>query len=246
MDLNEYRQRLEQISYGKRLPSALYLYRDGGASFGKELDDLVVKLIGGYHISPAHNVIKFRLDELKISFLAYPDFLDCPHPVLRHSVAIDLVTGKDREMDYSGNINPPILHRKESLVPPDHPRRSEFEALTQAEEAEGLFQDTATIGFKQNWERLLLAKGLVLQGHELCRKETGPVPCGCSTARNVERYRTALIRYDLSKPVKTLFEYGLLALSSTFFDYGCGQGSDVAGLQSLGYQADGWDPVFRG
>jgi hypothetical protein len=31
----------------------------------------------------------------------------------------------------------------------------------------------------------------------------------------------------------------------SFFDYGCGQGSDVKGLQGLGHQADGWDPVFR-
>jgi hypothetical protein len=33
--------------------------------------------------------------------------------------------------------------------------------------------------------------------------------------------------------------------STTFFDYGCGQGSDVRGLQGLGHDADGWDPVYR-
>ena len=54
-----------------------------------------------------------------------------------------------------------------------------------------------------------------------------------------------MTRYDLSKPVKTLLEYGVLRSGMTFFDYGCGQGSDVKGLQGLGYQAEGWDPVFR-
>ena len=44
----------------------------------------------------------------------------------------------------------------------------------------------------------------------------------------VERHKTALMRYELSKPVKTLLEYGLLKSDTTFFDYGCGQGSDEA------------------
>jgi len=61
----------------------------------------------------------------------------------------------------------------------------------------------------------------------------------------VERHKTALTRYELSKPVKSLLEYGLLKAGTTFFDYGCGQGSDVRGLEALGYEASGWDPVFR-
>jgi DNA phosphorothioation-associated putative methyltransferase len=54
-----------------------------------------------------------------------------------------------------------------------------------------------------------------------------------------------LTRYELSKPVKSLLEYGLLKPATTFFDYGCGQGSDVRGLQALGHAAEGWDPVHR-
>ena len=49
----------------------------------------------------------------------------------------------------------------------------------------------------------------------------------------------------VSKPVKSLLEYGLLRPGTTFFDYGCGRGADFRGLQGLGYEADGWDPVFR-
>ena len=61
----------------------------------------------------------------------------------------------------------------------------------------------------------------------------------------VERHKTALTRYELSKPVKSLLEYGLLTSTTSFFDYGCGQGSDVRGLKGLGHEADGWDPVHR-
>lgn len=55
---------------------------------------------------------KFRTDELKVSFLSYPTFMEDPHPALRHAVTIDLVTGRVRHTDYAGNHNWPILHRK--------------------------------------------------------------------------------------------------------------------------------------
>jgi len=185
-----------------------------------------------------------RTDELKISFLAYPDFLCNPHPSLRFAITIDLVTGKSRRTDYANNINPPILHRKESFVSANHPLRAQFEELTRAEEAAGLFENAATIGFKLNWERLLATKGITIQDHRVVRLYT----VGRSEsqpATQIERHKTALARYELSKPVKSLVEYGLLKLDTTFFDYGCGQGGDIRGLQALGHNADGWDPVHR-
>lgn len=246
MNLVEYKQCVEQLPYGKRLPAALYVYRDCASSFGEKLDPLLSKLVTRYEIEPSHNVIKFRLDELKISFLAYPEFFDSPHPALHHSITIDLATGKSRSIDFRKNPNPPVLHRKETFIPRDHPQRAEFESLTREEEAAGLYEETHTIGFKLNWERLLLSKGLSLQGHSLVRNK--PLQLAehrPSSSPKVERHKTALTRYDLSKPVKSLLEYGMLTPSTSFFDYGCGQGSDLAGLRSLGYAAEGWDPVFR-
>lgn len=61
----------------------------------------------------------------------------------------------------------------------------------------------------------------------------------------VERHKTALVRYELSKPVRSLLEYGLIKPGATFFDYGCGQGTDVIGLRNLGYTTNGWDPVHQ-
>ena len=85
----------------------------------------------------------------------YPEFESDPHPVLRHAITIDLAAGKARHTDYAGNLNPPILHRKETFLPTGNPLRTRFEALTRAEEAAGLYEKTATIGFKLNWEKLL-------------------------------------------------------------------------------------------
>jgi len=185
---------------------------------------------------------------LKVSLLSYPDFLTDPHPALRHAITIDLISGKARRTDYAKNSNPPILHRKESFLPPSHPLRSQFETLTRSEEQVGLYENTSTIGFKLNWEKLLESKGLAIRGHTLenvWRETLGGQREGEAPARLIERHKTALTRYELSKPVKTLIEYGVLKAGRTFFDYGCGQGTDIRGLMALGYTADGWDPVFR-
>lgn len=262
MQFEEYQRHLATLKYGKRLPSAIYVFRQADTDFGRELNQLLAILETQHDLDDKFNVIKFRTDELKVSFLCYPGFLTEAHPALRHAVTIDLVTGKARHTDYADNHNPPILHRKETFLQEDHPERAKFDALTRTEEAEGLYAHPATIGFKLNWERLLKERGLVIQGHRL---EKGPHSAeitssglrppsphsgegnlpGAEKVVVIERHKTAMTRYDLSKPVKTLLEYGMLKPEATFFDYGCGQGSDVRGLQALGHAAEGWDPVHR-
>lgn len=218
MDLREYQRQVALIGFGKRLPTAVYVYRaDDGHDFGKELRDLVAQLVAGYQVGPEFNVVKFRTDELKISFLCYPRFFEDPHPALRHAITIDLVRGKARHMDYANNPNPPILHRKEAFLPANHPKRALFTALTEAEEAAGLYANTATIGFKLNWDRLVASQGLTYSGHRLLPAAAGgdePPP----PAPLVERHKTALVRYELSKPVRTLLEYGQIRPGETFFD----------------------------
>ncbi|MBE0540121.1 MAG: DNA phosphorothioation-associated putative methyltransferase [Verrucomicrobia bacterium] len=247
MTLTQYQSLVGLIPFGKRLPNAVYVLWETGAELGKELNLLVATLAARHELGPEYNIIKFRTDELKISFLSYPKFMDDAHPALRHALTVDLATAKARHTDYADNHNPPILHRKETLLPGSHPRHREFATLTSAEETSGLYEHTATIGFRLNWEKLLVEKGLRIAGHSLMNAEHG-VPSaeqGDECEPVVDRHKTALMRYDLSKPVKTLLEYGLLKLNTTFFDYGCGQGSDMRGLQALGHQAEGWDPAHR-
>src|SRR6185503_4374101 len=109
MNLAGYRQHVEAIPYGKRLLSALYVFRAEGASLGETLDALLTRVAATCGADARHNVIKFRLDELKVSFLAYPEFMTDPHPELHHAITVDLATGKSRQTDYTDNINPPIL-----------------------------------------------------------------------------------------------------------------------------------------
>lgn len=236
---------IDQLPFGKRVNSAVYLHIQTETARSLEALGFVDFLKQRFSIGESFNLVKLRRDEMKLSFLSYPDFFEVAHPELRNSITIDLVTGKARRTDYRTHSNPPILHRKETFLPPDHPQVDAFAALTRAEEEAGLYEQTKTIGFKLNWERLLAEKRLRIEGHELRPAEAGHADASAKPAPEIERHKTAKKRYDLSSPVKTALEHGLLKPGSSFFDYGCGLGSDVAALKNLGYTAEGWDPVHR-
>jgi DNA phosphorothioation-associated putative methyltransferase len=191
--------------------------------------------------------LKIHTEQFAVTFLTYPDFDSDPHPALAEATKINVATGSVVRTDYRARPNPPILHRKETFVPPDDPRVPGFAALTKREEEAGLYRDPSRIGLRVQWLTLLKRLGLTHQGHELISVRNQSVE-DCvpeADACEIERYRTAIKRYDLSKPVKQLLERGLLRKSDTFFDYGCGHGMDIEALQNLGYRATGWDPAFR-
>jgi DNA phosphorothioation-associated putative methyltransferase len=240
----EYRQALDALPYGKRLPGAVYLLdpRDD-PGIPPLLRITVAELRRRLDISPAFNLLKFHTASPKISFLSYPDFEKDPHPALAETVIVDLVTGKSRRDDYRSRANPPILHRKETFIPPDHPLHGKFAKLTMQEEAAGLLEDTSRIGFRLNWERALSERGLCFKGHRLVETGDKPLQAAASPKKKIQRHKTALVRREISKPVKTLLELGQIRRNESFFDYGCGYGGDVEAIGKLGHPSSGWDPV---
>ncbi len=70
MNLSEYQNELRQLTFGKRLPTAVYVYREAGSDYGPELNQVVAKLAVRHELGDRFNVIKFRTDELKVSFLS--------------------------------------------------------------------------------------------------------------------------------------------------------------------------------
>lgn len=58
------------------------------------------------------------------------------------------------------------------------------------------------------------------------------------------RHRTAISRAALSMPARQALLDGLLARDKQVLDYGAGRGLDVQRLQSIGFEARGWDPHF--
>jgi DNA phosphorothioation-associated putative methyltransferase len=61
----------------------------------------------------------------------------------------------------------------------------------------------------------------------------------------IERHKAAIVRNDLSKPVRLALEAGLFRQNTTFFDYGCGHGGDVHRIAHHGYVCSGWDPYYH-
>lgn len=60
----------------------------------------------------------------------------------------------------------------------------------------------------------------------------------------IDRHKAAIVRNDLSRPVRLALAAGILAPGSTFFDYGCGHGTDVSLLAAHGLTSSGWDPHY--
>lgn len=199
--------------------------------------------------SQDYNVVRISENKDSISFLYYPSFFDQPFPQLNTSWRVELTgTQQVRKRSYADSLNPPILHRKELLLPSDHPEISRFQELTSTAEALGLFDDPSRIGFQKQWEKLITEKGYQLLDHEF-------LPIGNDLSEpedasefystdEVQRHLTALVRYGFSAPIQMLARFGFLAGSRSVFDYGCGRGDDLRGLQENGIQALGWDPHY--
>jgi len=194
-----------------------------------------------------YNVVKLDTSGTSISLLDYADYFTDAFPQLRRAWTVDLATGFVRPRTYETSVNPPILHRKELLISENHPERSKYEALTQAAEQIGLFDDTNRIGFKAAWDALLLQKGYRVVDHELVpigNEESVDSGESISSFERVERHRTALTRYSFSAPMQTLARFGFLDGSKSVFDYGCGRGDDLRNLSVNQIPAAGWDPHF--
>lgn len=195
-----------------------------------------------------YNVARFDHDFRSVALLNYPDFFDSPFPGLRESWKVDLEKGRASYRTWTHSLNPPILHRKELLLPDDHPRRAEYAALTEAAESIGLFDDPTRIGFRDQWDQLVRERGYQIAEHQLIPigndESIEPESHASSEAIAVARHLTALVRYGFSAPVQSLARYGFLDGRLTLFDYGCGRGDDVRGLTENGLQAAGWDPHY--
>lgn len=243
MNADEYSVAVAQLPFGKKLPDAVYVYSIAG-DLPEPLRSLVVPLRQRLQLPDTFNVIKFSTD-FAVSFLEYRDFFTDPHPALAKAIRVNLAAGKVKELQYDIRVNPPILHRKETLLPLDHLDRPRFAQLTQQEEDAGLFDDPRTIGFKANWEGLLQEKGLGYEGHALVQRGEQPTePLAADECVRVHRHRTAMTRTDLSKPIRQAMECGILCEGKTVFDYGCGLGTDADGLRTLGYDVAAWDPAY--
>ena len=171
---------------GKLLPNALYIHRSALES----LDPLlrVYEGCARAYLGEVEgaNLIKLHRHSGKVSYLVYPDFETDPHPALLRSIKLNLRTREIESTDYAHSANPPVLHRKETFLPPDHSLRARFERLTRQEERAGLLDESATIGTREGWAERLRSMGYAVQGHRLVRCRPGDGSSGVRTDNHAE------------------------------------------------------------
>ncbi|MBZ4195025.1 MAG: DNA phosphorothioation-associated putative methyltransferase [Candidatus Contendobacter sp.] len=238
---------------GKTVGQRTYLHIEAASALtvAETAGLLDAERLAGVQRAEHYNLIRMDADGSQIALLNYPEFFDQPFPALRESWRVNLAAGTISYRSYAGSLNPPILHRKELLLPDDHPRRTEYAALTAAAESIGLFDQPTRIGYQRQWLALVQERGYRIAGHSLLplgndqtSGDESPrdplLPAGWQAARHL----TALVRYNFSAPVQTLARYGFLDGQFSLFDYGCGRGDDLRGLRENGLNVAGWDPYY--
>lgn len=241
MNATLFKELISQLKVGKQLPDAIYIHKDALIEASESLQNFIPAVAQAVKASE-WDLVKLYKKEFRLSLLSYPTFYSESYPALQQSVNIDLVKLTHKVTDYSNSDNPPILHRKENMITPNNPHFEHFKNITQEGENAGLYENTRIIGFKRSWHNIIERHGYELVDGRLFRSSAINPSTDDPT---IDRHKTAIVRHDLSAPMKTLVKNGYLNGEYSIFDYGCGRGDDLRELEAHGLDAIGWDPNFQ-
>ncbi len=233
------------VRCGKRVGNSIYLHQELLARQPPVVGGLAAEAARLAELpSTAFNVVRLSTRRPEVALLHYPNFFTEPFPALKASWLVRLSTTQTTHSDFSRQENPPILHRKELLLPKEHPDYSRFARLTAALDACQAFSIAPhLIGKRTFWNEALSSLGIRVDGDEIVR--TIDSDADVSKAQIlVARHRTAISRSRLSAPMQSLARWGFLDGSFSVLDYGCGRGDDVSALAAAGINVSGWDPHF--
>ncbi|MDI4650512.1 MULTISPECIES: DNA phosphorothioation-associated putative methyltransferase [Pseudoalteromonas] len=238
MNAEQFKQLVKKVKTAKKLPDAIYFHKDAFTEAPVELVKFIKVVAQALKVDEAdYDLIKLFKNDFRLSLLSYPSFYEDSYPALKQSVTVDLAKLSHKVTKYDNSDNPPILHRKETMVSPSSKHYQLFCDLTAEGEQAGLYENTRMIGFKGSWERLIAKKGYELVDGRLFRSPDDD--------KTIDRHLTAIVRHELSAPLKTLAKNGFLNGDYSIFDYGCGRGDDLRELEAHGIDALGWDLNYR-
>ncbi len=253
MEFLKYREQVKCLKHGKQLPTAIYLHRSVIEEvLTTPLLGLVFNNINKLDITEPWNLLKLYKRDFKITLLNYPDFDTYAYPALHTSITIDVEEQTKRKANYQQSENPPILHRKETFVLANYPLIDVFKAITAEGVAIELYKNTKTIGFKQQWQKLIKRRGYQLNSEgrlqplaEITEVSNNIHPALTNKPDTIARHLTAINRDKLSAPFQRLARHGFLDGDYSIFDYGCGKGDDANELAAHGLNINSWDPVHK-
>lgn len=150
---------------GKTIGGYMYAHKSALPLISKEQKHLLKQcefLIPNFKF---WNVVKFNLkDNNKLSFLRYESFEELEFPTLIESCQVDLMLKTAKIRNHSAT-NPPVLHRKELLMHPDHPELEKFQSLTTELQRLGAFKNIVKLGTKLRWQDELDRLNIVIKDH---------------------------------------------------------------------------------
>jgi DNA phosphorothioation-associated putative methyltransferase len=151
---------------GKVVGGAVYIHKSALHLIALEQRALITETKNLREFCHFWNVVKFdKKDKHKFSLLDYQSFDDNEFPSLNSSYQINLKTRSYSSRNHS-KTNPPILHRKELLIPPEDLRLEKFTKLTNMLEKLGAFKNINRLGTKLKWEEELKRLNIVVQNHQ--------------------------------------------------------------------------------
>lgn len=244
MDAQLFSNLVSQVQVGKQLPDAIYLHKDALSSLPATLRKFIPAVAKAVNLNEeSWDIVKLFKKEFRLSLLSYPNFYIDSYPALKQSLNVDLSKLSHKITSYENSANPPILHRKETMILEDSKHYHHFVSLTQEGENAGLYENSRLIGFKSSWENIIKRHGYKLVDGRLFRSSV--FEQNDEKEQGIDRHKTAIVRHELSAPMKTLVKHGYLDGSYTIFDYGCGRGDDLRELEANGLDILGWDPNFK-
>lgn len=160
---------LRSVGFGKSVGGDFYAHKDGLKDLPRDAREAVASLVRAAGVKAADfDLVKFSRDG-RPSLLSYPTFHGDAFPALARSWTRS-ADGEVAARDYRGHANRPILHRKELFLPLNHPKRAEHAAMTRAAEEAALFDGTPP-GFQRQWQDVLDAKGVRVDGNRIVRDQ---------------------------------------------------------------------------
>jgi hypothetical protein len=122
MNAQLFKNLVKSITVGKKLPEATYFHKEAFSENPTELTQFIIIVAKALKIPDSDwNLVKVSRTEFRLSLLHYPDFFKNSYPALAQSITVDFNKLTHRINVYANQDNPPILHRKETMIPSSHP-----------------------------------------------------------------------------------------------------------------------------
>lgn len=160
-----------KIFRGKCVGGYIYAHRSACGKLAQRLQ-IAIDQADGIAEDFDWNVAKIEQKGNHVSLLFYCDFFGVAFPELHRSCRVNLITKSTKKTNYFASANRPVLHRKELLLDPDHPRQKEYACLTRELVRLGLLRDSHKVGYREQWYERLTRAGFTLFGHKLITKQT--------------------------------------------------------------------------